>query len=133
MLWRKGYVTERITDFCADWGDAVDAAGSLPSFIPVAAIGFFESEQLTDVELWCRLLQADFPNQSDWVLLNLGVPEEELEMALPPSLLKRVYASCPVNWPFGREFAWRPGLVMVGPPTEDAWEEFSSGLFALED
>lgn len=127
MLWRKGYVTERVTGFCANW------AGHPTNSIPSAVIGFYEADQLTNVELWCRLLRADFGDAFDWRLLNLGVRSEELEAALPPSLFKRVIQGNPEYWPFGREFAWRADLVLVGPPTEDAWEEFSEGLLALEN
>lgn len=126
MLWRKGYVTVRVTGFCAQWDGYLQA-------IPEVAIGFDSADQLTNVELWCRLLRADFGDEFRWCLLNLGVPSEELGAALPPSLLKRVIQGNPADWPFNREFAWRADLVMVGPPTEDAWEEFSEGLFALEN
>ncbi|QYK53194.1 MAG: hypothetical protein KF824_13180 [Fimbriimonadaceae bacterium] len=126
MLWRKGYVTERVTGFCAKWD------GSLQT-IPEVVIGFYHADQLTNVELWCRLLRADFGDDSDWRLLNLGVSSEELESAFPPSLSKRVIQGNPEDWPFDREFAWRADLVMVGPPTEDAWEEFSDCLFSLEN
>lgn len=133
MLWRKGYVTERVTGFCADWGGVVDSTGSPLLVPPPAVIGYYEPDQLTNVELWCRLLRADFLSSADWRLLNLGVDPRELESALAPSLASRVLSGKPENWPFKREFAWRPDLVLVGPPTEDAWEEFSAGLFALEN
>jgi len=123
MLWRKGYVTERVTGFCANW-DGV---------CPPAVIGFYEADQLTNVELWCRLLKADFGEGIEWRLLNLGIEPGDLEAALPPSLAKRLIQGNPADWPFSREFAWRAGLVMVGPPTEEAWEEFSEGLSALEN
>lgn len=111
MLWRKGYSTKRVDGFVVP----VDMA------VPVV-VGLSDVGQVTDGELWMKLLDKDFPDL-DWGILSFGV---DLEDVLPGSRLRRVIAVAG-DWGIEREFCLcvGAGVLMVGSPTEDAWEEFA--------
>jgi hypothetical protein len=111
MLWRKGYSTRRVDGFTVP----------VPLAVPVV-VGLSDVGQVTDGELWMKLLDKDFPDL-DWGILSFGV---DLEDVLPGSRLRRVVA-VDGDWGVEREFCFcvGAGVLMVGPPTEDAWEEFA--------
>lgn len=100
-------------------------------------IGGFGPSDLTDIEIWLRLGEQEFGLangwltglvQPSWPLGDVGLvsgivpysrhdktclitdPEREIEHLVG---LKRVFA-----------YAASKRLLMVGPPTEDAWERF---------
>lgn len=114
MLWRKGYETRRVDGFVAPI--AIDL---------LVAVGLSRVEQVTDAELWMKLLDKDFP-KLEWGLLSFGV---ELGDVMPGSRLKRV-RDMEGDWGVEREFCYCPAarLMMVGPPTEDAWEDFANAV-----
>ncbi|MFM9873387.1 MAG: hypothetical protein ACKVQS_07980 [Fimbriimonadaceae bacterium] len=111
MLWRKGYETQKIEGYLAP----SDVQG-------VVVVGISSLDQVTDAELWMRLLDKDFPGL-DWRIVSFGL---DLGLVLPPSRMRRV-VEIVGEWGLDREFCLcvAPGFLMVGPPTEDAWEEFS--------
>ncbi|ARU39767.1 hypothetical protein CCB80_00850 [Armatimonadetes bacterium Uphvl-Ar1] len=110
MLWRKGYSTKRVDGFVV----------LAPPTAPVV-VGFSDVSQVTDGELWMKLLDKDFP-ELEWRILSFGV---DLADVLPGSRLRRVIEVAE-DWGIEREFCLcvDAGVLMVGPPTEDAWEEF---------
>lgn len=95
-------------------------------------------------QVWSRLVQSDFGADARYgevVFRPFWTPEErlELEAITPPS---RLFRTRLLEDPGG---TWRSfiepdsdsqafaliaplGLLMVGPPTEEAWEEFANGL-----
>lgn len=111
MLWRKGYETRKLEDFEVPLG--VEC---------VVVIGISALDQVTDAELWMRLLDKDFPGL-DWRILSFGL---DLGVGLPGSRMRRV-VEVEGDWGLDREFCLcvPARFLMVGPPTEDAWEEFS--------
>jgi hypothetical protein len=112
MLWRKGYATQKVEGFVA------------PAFVDgVVVVGISALDQVTDAELWMRLLDKDFPDL-DWRILSFGL---DLGLVLPPSRMRRV-VEVVGDWGLEREFCLcvPAGFLMVGPPTEDAWEEFAA-------
>jgi len=111
VLWRKGYSTQKVEGFVAPG-----------QFEGVVVVGISALDQVTDAELWMRLLDKDFPDL-DWRILSFGV---DLGVALPASRMRRV-VEVAGDWGLEREFCLcvSTGFLMVGPPTEDAWEEFA--------
>lgn len=112
---RKPYSTHRLAGF----------EPPEPVRAPVV-VGIDELSQVPDAEIWFRLLEQEFP-QLDWRILAFGL---DLELALAPSRFRRVVGA-KAPWGQSREFAYCNGLLMVGPPTEDAWEEFSGMVSRL--
>ncbi|MBS1710252.1 MAG: hypothetical protein JSS71_00845 [Armatimonadetes bacterium] len=114
---RKPYTTLRQAGFMAP--------EPLPS--PVV-LGIFDIGQVPDAEIWMRLLERQFPNLG-WRILSFGV---DLELALAPSRFRRAVPGR-ADWGQPREFAYcvSGGLLMAGPPTEEAWEEFEAAVSRL--
>lgn len=96
-------------------------------------IGGFAALALTEIEVWRRLIRSE-GHEAPVALFE--VDPSTLRDALPPSrhastfVLDESAAWRELIAPDRptRSFAVAPGLVMIGPPTEEAWEEFSGRL-----
>jgi hypothetical protein len=112
MLWRKGYNTFINPHY-------------LPPHDPPCPvlIGISDPQQLPDAEIWFRLLEKQFP-ALNWAILAINA---DLDGLLSPSRLMRVIPTT-TNWQQSREFALCHSLLMVGPPTEEAWEQFADAV-----
>lgn len=137
MLWREPYRTRILRKV------------AFPSELEFAAVvGGFNLSSDVGRQVWGRLIQSDFGGDARFgeiVLRPYWTPEEraELEAITPPSRLfrTRLLEDPGSSWrklvqPNSEEQAFaliQPlGLLMVGPPTEEAWEEFAEGLRLLE-
>ncbi len=111
MLWKKGYETKAVAGFVVP----EETEG-------IVLIGISDLNQVTDAELWMRLLDKDFPGL-DWRIVSFGL---DLGIALPASRMRRVKVLVG-DWGVEREFCLcvPARFLMVGPPTEDAWEQFA--------
>lgn len=100
-----------------------------------AVIGAVDDEAMIKAQVWIRLFAGE-GRAEDWELASVG--SRAWEYVLPPSLHERVIAleEWPQGWefaealPLGQTFCWsRAGqLLMVGLPTEEAWEEMLESL-----
>ena len=133
MLWREPYRTRilREVDFPSDFEFA-------------AVVGGFSLACDVGRQVWSRLIQSDFGADARYgevVFRPFWTSEERLELeAITP--LSRLFRTRLLEDPGG---AWRTlvepdsdnqpfslihplRLLMVGPPTEEAWQEFADGL-----
>lgn len=143
MLWRKSYQTRVERDLSCPVAEIVSLDGSPVGDQTEVWIAGFGFEATTDQGVWWRLFQSDFPDDARIIRVFIcpSVGKGELETALslvPPSQISRTYL---VADPSG---LWRQTirpnsddqgfaiiiekgkipLAMIGPPTEDAWDEF---------
>lgn len=126
MLWREAYDTRRLGDLPPFPLEGLRAGQAL-IVVGIAA--------LPEFGIWSRLVENDFGTDA-WrgILVGHSGPFEE---ALPPSRLARCLVAEAVDLPVveGRVLAavWtREALrsVMIGPATEEAWDEFSDAMRA---
>lgn len=130
MLGRKGYSTYIDREFKFDGScRAINVSGGLldRASRPVVLVGT-GINSLQNLEVWQRLLASEF-GPSDRIAIVLLDCEDRTEAALcvPRSRIDRLHFGDSKDWPQqDREFAWIPkkSLLMVGQPTEEAWEEF---------
>lgn len=125
MLWREGYDTRRLGDLPPF---ALEGARAGQAVIVAAGVA-----ALPEFGLWTRLVESDFGPDA-WRGVLVG-SRREFEDALPPSRLARCDFRETVDLPNapGRVLAgvWSPETlrcVMIGPATEEAWDEFSAAL-----
>lgn len=115
MIWRRRYDTIVQRDLDIDATDGV-------------AVGVTSFESLSEAGVWFRLMdQAGL----DFRFEPIGVDLVELEALVPPSISRRFAEPAAVAVEANRSFAYiarggRIALLMIGPPTEDAWEEFEA-------
>lgn len=144
MLWRQSYQTRVLRDLdCPDLSIA-SADGTPVTHERGVWICGFGFGCFTEQGVWARLFQSDFPRDPNvkkvFIFDSVG-PEkfESLQALVAPSELENCLL---IEDP---QQAWRKltepdhlergftaivegqtiPLLMVGPPTEDAWEEFS--------
>ncbi len=132
MLWRQPYRTKEFAGFNPDWAAIRDQDGRPIAAPPEVGVGVFSADDIPGAELWIRLIESERARLIDWRILACGVDPELVRLGLRPSWHARVWRAPSSGWPTDREFAWRTGVLMAGPPTEDAWESFLDGLSALE-
>lgn len=113
MIWRRRYdtIVQRVLDIPANDG---------------VAIGATSLEALTEAGVWFRLMDQAGLN---YRFEPIGLAESDLESLVPPSIAVRLSPPPSLSVDEDRSFAYvakggRIALLMVGPPTEDAWEEF---------
>lgn len=133
MLWRKAYQTKELLGFEPSWQTVRDLDGRPIIAPPQVAIGVCSPRDIPGAELWVRLLESERGDSMDWILIASGLAAEEVLPGIRRSWHSRLRVCAGEAWPTDREFAWRNGLLMIGPPTEDAWDLFLEGLSALED
>jgi hypothetical protein len=145
MIWRRSYSTRIARLDTPLLGEGRDLSGALvrAGDFPLI-LGGWDTKSLNEQRLWLRLFR-DMSLPDEQVRLGLVLDEPRADQAgaldsiLPPSL----QGLC-VLWsdPSGasrellkpeseaRSFAWSPasGLVMVGPATEEAWDEMQAVL-----
>lgn len=143
MLWRSAYQTRIERDLHCPEAEIVTLDGSPLKHQTEVWVAGFGFQALADQGVWWRLFLSDFPNdpQVRKVFICPGVGKSELETALslvPPSEVARVLLVSdpndfwskviqPANSQQGFAVIIEGGripLAMIGPPTEDAWEEF---------
>ncbi len=114
----------------------VRRSASLPSLgARQAVIGAVDAAALIQAQVWIRLFAGEGRSE-DWELAVCQAPG--WADLLPPSLHSRVLEldAWPEGWEFaaslppGQTFCWsRAGqILMVGLPTEEAWEELVGSL-----
>lgn len=125
MLWREAYDTRRLGDI-----SLTSPKGTVFGTALIVAAGV---AALPEFGVWTRLVESDFGAEA-WRGILVGEPRA-FEEALPPSRLARCDLRPSIELPIvtGRVLAgvWSPeGLrsVMVGPATEEAWDEFSAAV-----
>lgn len=133
MLARKGYSTQvdRAFTFRGSCLAHDIDGGRLISLPRVLLVGKGE-ESLIPLQVWQMLFDRDFGSELSvtCVLLDCQNPSQASQ-AVPRSRLNTLYFGNSEDWPdFEREYAWVPKehLLMVGKPTEEAWEEFSEAV-----
>lgn len=127
MLWREPYDTQRLGDMAGAPSEGASVGTALIMVAGVAA--------LPEFGVWIRLVESDFgPDAWHGVLIGDRLAFAE---ALPGSRLAQCEMVDSTEWPVvpGRILAGvvtDSGLrsVMVGPATEEAWDEFSAALRA---
>lgn len=139
MLWRPEYQTVVLRGV-----ELPEIAGSLlsggpwrssESLITVIAPGVSD---LRDLEIWWRLLASADLAQASVAVFHSAESPDLLRSLLPPSRHPRTATSEKLAlWSAvvaqNAVLAAIPlaGLAMVGPPTEDAWEEFEEAAIRL--
>lgn len=145
MIWRQSYSTRiaRLDEPLLLAGHSLEGSRATASDYSLV-LGGWDVKSLSEQRLWLRLFR-DLELSDDQVRLGLVVdgsgasPAASVSAILPPSLQALF-----VLWddPTGssrealqpdtaaRCFAWNPasGLVMVGPATEEAWDEMQDAL-----
>ncbi len=131
MLWRTSYQTEIYRDVRL----AVEETGVvLYAFHPLGH---------TELGIWMRLLEEAFPTgpsvQVQWIIPAGALWRRELPEIFPPSMWAKMSISAtalesetpkipPVDPQRVCAALVHPGglaeFVMIGPPTEEAWDEF---------
>jgi hypothetical protein len=127
LLWRQTYITPVFKNvalpFCFD-----------PDVSIVLVLLTLES--LPEADLWRRLIKAELPNAAFQLILNGGPTASRLQSVLPPSQRAAVAATPDIEWQNIVEVdqtiralalvvcGSTAKVVMVGPPTEDAWDLF---------
>jgi hypothetical protein len=136
MLSRKGYSTQVLRGFDFRGGcGAVDLAGDALDLRvrPIVLVGK-GAEALIGLEVWQMLLANDFGPKPGVALVLLDCSDPQTAaLAVPRSRLDRLFFGTGTDWPqFDSEFAWIPalGLLMLGKPTEEAWDEFTEAAKA---
>ena len=135
MLWRQSYTTRILRDLpCPD--EAPQG--------PEVWIGGFDFAAIADQGVWWKLFQSDFPgdlrikriffvdeitSEGEQLAKSL-VPRSEAEQVRLVVDTKHHWRDLvlPDNAERGFAIMFDNGaipIVMIGPPTEDAWEEFS--------
>jgi hypothetical protein len=145
MIWRRSYSTRIARLDATLLGEGTDLSGALvrAGDFPLI-LGGWDIKSLNEQRLWLKLFR-DLSLPDEQVRLGLVLDQScaghagALGTILPPSLQNLC-----VLWsdPSGasrellkpeseaRSFAWNPasGLVMVGPATEEAWDEMQATL-----
>lgn len=132
MLWREGYAPKFRPDAVAPVLTGTTLAGEADSWtgptIAVTSLG-----ALATVGLWTRLFRSE---ALPFRVAGIGPSARELRDFFPPS--DRSWVVIPVDPEEWRAFlpesaaettvavvrCGLPGFLLVGPPTEDAWERF---------
>jgi hypothetical protein len=151
MLWRGSYETEIRRGFSPPTPLGGQSLAGQP-FDPVsnwALVAGCHDAAFREVELWRRLIAdsfADLQNFAFGIVRPEWSPRQTQELAalIPPSQHRYTYA-----WTDPEE-TWRQetvgdrqdrafalvrgnGLLMVGPPTEEAWDEFEAAIRLSEN
>jgi hypothetical protein len=145
MLWRQSYQTRIERDLCYPVAIVVSVDCSEPIKGKQVWIGGFGFNGLNEQEVWSKLFQSDFHGDvrvhKVFIFESVGTSElESIRALVAPSEVNQClliedpsrswYSIINPDHP-GRGFAAiiegdKIPLLMVGPPTEDAWEEFSN-------
>jgi hypothetical protein len=145
MLWKESYRTKIIRDLKCPESQIVTLAGvPYESSIQVWIAGF-GFECLTEQSVWWRLFESDFAGDQrvrKMFILDLVNKQvmNEVQALVAPSEFSRISfiedqrqvwteLIKPDTQHRGFAAIFENGqlpLVMIGPPTEDAWEEFSN-------
>lgn len=145
MLWRESYATRILRDVECPVTQLVSLDGNLHLPESCVWVGGFGFQALADQGVWWRLFQSDFP--SDPQVLKVFVVDRAsgAEISTADSLVPGSESSRCLLAEDPNEF-WQNlvhpdtesrgfaalirgsqiPLLMIGPPTEDAWEEFSN-------
>jgi hypothetical protein len=123
--------------------EGASLSGQAPEALNGIWVGAFSLAALPEIGIWQRLLRsANVPFQ---VVYVGRISVKDVQSATPASQWDRVLVApghlpawqsvVPVDQP-GRAFAWIQldgiaELLMVGPPTEDAWETFERAALAF--
>ena len=146
MLWRQSYKTRIDQDFVCPVVESVSIAPTDYSADDRQVwIGGFAFNGLNEQAVWSRLFQSDFPRgqrvHKVFIFESIGNTEiQEIHSLVAPSEAKKclLIIDPKRGWESlvrpdhpGRGFAAikegeKISLLMVGPPTEDAWEEFAN-------
>lgn len=129
MLWREAYDTRRLGDLPPFALEAARPGDALLVVPDLDALGSFE--------MWRRLVESDFAPDR-WHAVLLG-PRGGYEEVLPPSRLARCTflpeaSDLPLHPTRVLAAVWTPEALrgaMIGPPTEEAWDEFAAAMNAL--
>ncbi len=132
MLWREGYRTEVVRGFVPPSA----LRGASLAGAPLAVESWdglllgLGPPSLGGVEGWRRLTEADADGAKvAVVVLEAG----DLEGLVPRSRAATTFTASGEGWAEvlgGRVAAWCPraALLMLGPATEEAWEQFQAAL-----
>jgi hypothetical protein len=147
MLWKQPYETKILRDLVCPVASIISLNGNPIVHSRQVWIAGFGFSATTDQGVWSRLFQSDFP-QDDAIykvfILDRKIEHGDFDIAsslYPPSQRAQCQLVEDNNnaWfnlvnPDSSERGFaaileddgRIPLLMIGPPTEDAWEEFSS-------
>jgi hypothetical protein len=145
MLWKQPYETRILRDLPGPVGLILSLDGSPILNGPQVWVGGFGFEAISDQGVWWRLFKSDFAGDKaiKKVFIFDGALSGHIQNA--HALIPRSEADSCLLVEDGNEM-WRKTvnpdgptrgfaaiivestitLLMVGPPTEDAWEEFSN-------
>jgi hypothetical protein len=139
VIWRESYSTRVIECPVLPSLAGRNLSAHSWSLLPGGSlVGGFSPEALVQMEIWCRLIgdravsvllrsawrHADFAEiqslvpKSRWNRTVLGEPDIAWRELIAPDSEGRAFAAINTS----------PALLMVGPPTEEAWERFSVEL-----
>ena len=143
MVWRQPYETRILRHAACPATPVMNLEGEAQQ-LPEVCIASFGFSAINDQNLWWKLFQSDFPNDPKVrrVFIFDTVAVEDIKMAssfIPPSESYRCFVIedpyrvwADLVQPEKEHHAFAAiiengiiPLMMVGPPTEDAWEEFS--------
>ena len=126
MLWRHAYSTEILP------GVELPLDDNLHEHAVILGLSAWHS--LPDLEIWLKLIGKCQPPVNKLVVIT-HLSEQEFNVGID-SFVKRSQASVfkrsdvSSDWSKGKIYAYAVSarLLMIGPPTEDAWEEFEQSL-----
>lgn len=134
MLARKGYSTQILRGYeCNKSLTATSLTGELLDLgqRPLLLVGE-GTESLVDLEVWQMLLAERYGSAPPVALVLLDCSDRVgASQSVPRSRLERLYFANRTDWPvYDVPYAWIPQerLLMLGKPTEEAWEEFSAAV-----
>ncbi len=152
MLWRERYDTRVLHDVEAPpiAGVTLDSQSEILSS-GIIALGTFSPEGYMGMGVWLRLIEAEYGlDPLRLVFFDEGWSAEEREeigYVVPKSLQKQTLI-CSVGGAFWRETVQpdHPGrafaalisnsgvrCLMIGPPTEERWDEFQLAVRSLSN
>ncbi|MCA0361418.1 MAG: hypothetical protein LCH41_10215 [Armatimonadetes bacterium] len=124
MLWKAHYSTIVLTDVTM-WAEEEARV----------IVGGFGPQDLGDMELWLRLIESEQALQDAWRVDLTAFSKEDREDLIRASWVKKSLTQKPPEWSETwprRVYAYCPParLLMIGPATEDAWDQFREAAMA---
>lgn len=142
MIWRQGYTTRFLFD--VELPVISRAFSSVELERPVMIAGSFGTDSIVDQGVWWRLFRSDFSESESRFLCFVeesknSIDQDEIEAIVPASDQMRVRliqdfgqeihkSLSPETSQRGFAAVLHRGeipVLMVGPPTEEAWDFFS--------
>lgn len=131
MLWRRGYQTEVLTG-CFAPGDRSGLSASGEPYVPCAGEVWVGSDHLAEIieqEFWLRLFESEYGRPAWLRRVVLGNCEAaELAASVAPSWHSSTFTVQGIAPVQAKVFCWHleSGTLMLGPATEEAWDQMRS-------